>query len=225
MLKAKLWTFRNTFLLKYSNSFRFSKQFKSLRDALGSRSSSGDHRSRWSQLLCFIWCVLAMMWLTSPILEAQTRGHWGIKHCFCWKRVRCLPPVPCSHNALSSVGFEVRAGSCYQGAPLSPDQCSGFDLTRWHVKLFEAVFDRVLEPLLRRPSGHKPRTSFPYSRWKAGAVHPYGVSSSSQLGLHYHGLHTDQASSVQNIQVGDPILPVDTHDFPQRSHLETFKLL
>ena len=68
--------------------------------------------------------------------------------CCCRRRVHCLPPAPCTYNALPSVEFEASAGSCYQGAPLGTVQCSGFELTRWYAKLFEAVFDRVLEPLL-----------------------------------------------------------------------------
>ena len=77
----------------------------------------GDHRSWWTQLLCFFWWALAG--LASPILEAQTQGHWG--H---WNvaiavaeggSAALLRSLAAIMHSGSSVGFEVRAGSCYQG--------------------------------------------------------------------------------------------------------------
>ena len=181
------------------------------------------HRIRWWRL-CSTTHLRTRGWLCSPILEAQSLEQWSTGSQFLWS----LPRQLCgSSEFLASSLFKVGSSSVNWALPFWSVHGISLQVSRIDVTPVEIGFDRVFIPQFWSTLISFAGLKFPVHQASRHLtlLHSNHVSYPSKLGLDDSGLYADGLSLIEDLQIGDVILPPDSQGGAESSHVEELQFL
>ena len=132
-----------------------------------------------------------------------------------------------SSELLASSVLKVFNSFVSSAAPLWSFTGGLLQLLRFEFTPLKAGFGFVLVPFLRAAlvSFALQELSVQQASWHAVLSHPDDMSHPAELCLEEHGLDTCGVSTVQDFEVCDAVLPADSKDGTEGSHMKLVQLL
>ena len=185
------------------------------------------HRIWWWRLRS-AYHIWTRRWLCSPSLEAHSLEQWG--H---WKSTvvitaeAALQCLSGSSEFLVSSLFEVRSSFVNQASPFWSVYGISLQVSRFDVAPLEIGFDHVFIPQLWSTLVSFAGLELPVHQVSQHPtfLHSNHVSNPSKLGLDDGSLYAGGLSLIENLQIGDVVLPPDSQDGTEGWHVEKLHFL
>ena len=132
-----------------------------------------------------------------------------------------------SSEFLASSLFKVGSSSVNRALPFWSVHGISLQVSRVDVAPLEIGFDRVLIPQFWSTLISFAGMKFPVHQASRHPtlLHSNHVSNPSKLGLDDGGLYAGGLSLIEDLQIGDVVLPPDSQDGVESSHVEGLQLL
>ena len=178
------------------------------------------HQIRWWRL-CSTTHLWTRRWLHSPSPEALSLEQWG--H---WKSVVITAEAALRCLSGSSF-FKVGSSSVNQALPFWSVHGISLQVSRIDVAPLEIGFDHVFILQFWSTLISFAGLKFPLHQASRHLtlLHSNHVSNPSKLGLDDSGLYAGRLSLIEDLQIGDVVLPPDSQDRAESSHVEEFQFL
>ena len=140
----------------------------------------------------------------------------------------------CSTVSLSGISeflapnlFKVGSSSVNRALPFSSVHVISLQVSLIYVAPLEIGFDRVFIPQFWSTLISFAGLEFPVHQasWHPTLLHSNHVSNPSKLGLDNGGLYAGGLSLIEDLQIGDVVLPPDSQDGAESSHVKELQFL
>ena len=107
-------------------------------------------------------------------------------------------------------------------APLGFVQCLGLPLPSVDAAGLEGRLQDILVSLVLPAPGSMALVKFSIEQclWYSLVVHAYHVACPAKLGFHEEGFNARDSAALENLCVGDLVLPMDVADLAETSQVE-----